>query len=77
MRELFIVTASYDDNAGLWSAEANDLGGLFLQATSWRTLVETVPDAVGRLLPSGLFRPARDIAIEVAEGADTRRRTIR
>ena len=69
MGGLIVVSASYDADADLWSAHSADLGGMFLQATSWKILVQAVPGAVGKLLPRGLFRPAHDIAIEVISHA--------
>lgn len=71
MGGLIIVSASYDPNANLWTAYSTDLGGVFLHATSWKVLVDTVPIAVGKLLPRRLFRPAHDIAIEVISHAAT------
>ena len=65
MGRLVVVSASYDANSSLWSASSSELGGVFLKATSWKVLVETVPGAVGRLLPRGFFSAAPDIAIEV------------
>ncbi len=62
---LVIVGASYDAKTDLWSARSDELGGVFLHATSWKVLVDTVPEAVDRLLPRGLFGGAHDIAIEV------------
>jgi hypothetical protein len=71
MKDLLIVTAQYDANTALWSAASTDLGGVFLQATSWQALVDSVPDAVGDLLPRGLFCRSRDIAIEVVAHTST------
>ncbi len=71
MNDLIIVTASYNSKSELWSAASPDLGGAFLQATSWQALVDSVPAAVGRLLPRGLFRGSRDIAIEVIAHTST------
>ncbi len=75
MRDLLIVTASWDADAAVWSAISADLGGLFIQAPSWKTLVESIPEAVLRLLPRRPFHPARDIAIEVIAHASTRAST--
>lgn len=72
MGSLIIVSASYDANTSLWSAYSSELGGMFLQATSWKVLVDTVPEAVGKLAPRGLFRAAHDIVIEVISHAGTR-----
>ena len=65
MGSLIIVSASYDANTSLWTAHSCELGGMFLQATSWKALVDTVPGAVAKLLPRGLFSHSHDIAIEV------------
>ena len=71
MADLMIVTARYDDSAQLWLAASDDLGGQFLQATSWKTLVDQVPGAMAKLLPRGIFSPAIDIFIEVIAHSST------
>ena len=65
MRSLIVVTANYNPDTKLWSAASADVGGLFLQTTSWKALVDAVPAEIDRVCPPGLFRPRRDIAIEV------------
>ena len=76
MGGLIVVSASYDPGARLWTAYSNDLGGVFLQATSWTVLVASVPPAVSKLLPRKLFQPAHDIAIEIVSHDPARNETL-
>ena len=65
VKALIVVTANYDPDTKLWSAASAELGGLFLRETSWKALVAAVPGEIDKHLPPRLFRPRRDIAIEV------------
>ena len=65
VKSLLIVTANYDSDTKMWSAASTELGGLFLQTTSWKSLVDAVPAEIDKHLPPSLFRRRRDIAIEV------------
>ena len=70
--DLIIVTAAYDDKAGLWTATSADAGAFFLQTSTWKLLLEQIPDQIAKSLPRRFFSPARDIFIEVVAHASIR-----
>jgi predicted RNase H-like HicB family nuclease len=46
----YVITFTWDDEAGVWIAESADIPGLILESASFDTLIERVKAAVPELL---------------------------
>jgi hypothetical protein len=62
-KNLFVVHAAYDDEAGVWSIADAELG-LFLEAATFDALRDKLPGAVSDLIEDG-----RAVAVELVATA--------
>lgn len=70
MRQVIVVKAAYDPEAGVWIVESSDVHGLRIEAATLEALIARIPGAIQDLLEDG--GPAEDVPIEIVAHASTR-----
>ncbi|WP_436640059.1 DUF1902 domain-containing protein [Microbaculum sp. FT89] len=76
-RDIIVVKAARDPDAGVWFVESSDVPGLNLEAETLEELVDKLPGAVADLLEIGGFEGGRseipiELPIELIAHASTR-----